>query len=88
MSEPRDRLPEMTADQYYALRQTISAWLRVKERHESRWSADERRMLTQLAADVDHSSLLMRMVYERKPPLDEPPPLDHAYPVYPKDSDE
>jgi hypothetical protein len=79
--------PEMTSDEFYALRRRIADWLRIKAQFDPQWTRPDVRspqqMLTQLAADVEHSSLLMRMVQERKEPLAEPPPLDHAYPVYP-----
>lgn len=77
--------PEMTADEFYALRRRVADWLRIKDRFEQRWTDQERYVLRQLAADVEHSSLLMRMVQQRKEPLPEPPPLDHACPVYPDD---
>lgn len=79
--------PEMTPDEFYALRRRVADWLYIKAKFDPQWAkADGRspqQMLVQLAADVDHSSLLMRMVQQRKDPLPEPPPLSHAYPVYP-----
>lgn len=83
--------PEMTPDEFYALRRRFADWLRLKAQFDPQWTEERKNgwsapsMLTQLAADVEHSSLLMRMVQQRKEPLPEPPPLDHAYPVYPDD---
>lgn len=76
--------PEMTLVEFYWLRTRIAQWLRIKAQFEPKHPGGiTTGMLTQLAADVEHSSLLLRMVQERKEPLPEPPPLDHAYPVYP-----
>ena len=38
--------------------------------------------LGSLMADIDHSALLDRLL-NKKLALDEPPPLEHSYPVYP-----
>lgn len=46
---------------------------------ERRWKDGD---LTFLRADIDHSALLFRLL-TGKPALDEPPPVLHAYPVYP-----
>ena len=68
---------------YFAMRQ-MSRWLRLRVQHESnlRIRHPDPRGITQLAADVDHSALLLRLLRGREP-LPEPPPLEHAYPLYP-----
>lgn len=78
----------LTREQAYFARTQFRRWLQIKEQHEKvnypaqggrRWKTGE---LTRHAADVDHSALLVRLL-EGKEPLPEPPPLEHAYPVYP-----
>lgn len=75
----------------YAMKQ-MALWLRTREQHQAEdlvgyrvfgHSVDEvKRVLNQVAADVDHSSLLHRLLRGR-PLLPEPPILDNSYPVYP-----
>ncbi len=79
----------------FALRQ-VDRWLRIRAEFEkakklkyivdSRGdaSADEfaSRILLQIAIDAAHSALLHRLL-SGKEPLPVPPPLKHAYPVYP-----
>jgi hypothetical protein len=85
----------LTQEQIVWARQRMSKWLRVRAAHAERdWLSQPhfeaalpredhaRVVLTQLAADVDHSALLWRLL-EGKEPLVDPPPLDHGYPVYP-----
>lgn len=81
----RDKLPELTPEQYFAVIEALSIWALEKADHEARWTDEQRAALRQLAPDLWHSALLRRMLLERKPPLPEPPPLLYSYPVYPDD---
>lgn len=57
----------------------VKRWLTIRERWE-----DRSRPFTnglQLCADIDHSSLLQRLL-DGKEPLPEPPPRAHSYPWY------
>ena len=56
----------------------VSQWLHLKERYEP---ARPVYSLSQLSADVDHSSLLRRLL-AGKEPLPEPPPRSFSYPWY------
>jgi hypothetical protein len=73
----------LTPEQVAFARRQVGRWMRLKGEHEQR-GTDELRMWLrgQGAADADHSALLWRLL-EGKEPLPEPPPLEHAYPVYP-----
>lgn len=93
----------LTWEQALFARARFVEWLRIKEREERkpgnlivkvedgsyrkvgppRW---QRSSLTFLCADIDHSALLLRLL-QGKPALPAPPPLRHAYPVYPDEED-
>jgi hypothetical protein len=60
--------------------------LQIKAQSEPRLTDEQRAYLRQLDADVWHSSLLHRMLFERKLPLREPPSLRNAYPDYDAES--
>ena len=72
--------------------QKMSLWLCTREKHQAEYLlgfnvfgktvAEVKRVLNQVAADVDHSSLLHRLLRGR-PLLPEPPPTQHSYPAYP-----
>jgi hypothetical protein len=75
----------------YVLRSCVSRWLRIRVQHdkmlEGRYrqlmaAGDVKALFMQLAADADHSALLVRL-FEGKEPLLEPPPVENAYPAYP-----
>lgn len=83
----QELLPELTIDQYRAITEAFTAWLSLKAEHETRWTDEQRACLRQLVPDIFHSSLLHRMIYERRLPLPEPPPLQNAYPQYPSDGE-
>lgn len=84
----------LTQEQAYFARTQFRRWLQIKEQFEqtSRWNSVTNQFvrgyrwgtnqLSFLSADIDHSALLVRLL-EGKEPLPEPPPLEHAYPVYP-----
>lgn len=87
----------LTFSDAYAIRAKVSQWLRIRVQFEDPkkniyWIIESsvstetkvKQILMQLAADVDHSALLVRLL-EGKAPLPEPPPTQHAYPVYPDD---
>ena len=82
-------MEELTADQQYFARRQFVRWLRVRLEHERRGVGrvidhmNEQRW-GQLMADIEHSSLLLRLL-SGKDPLPEPPPLSHGYPVYPQE---
>lgn len=82
----RKYLPTITRDQFHALASVVGLWFQLKAESESRWTDEQRVALRQLDPDVWHSALLVRMLVEQKPPLPEPPPLEHAYPVYPEEA--
>jgi hypothetical protein len=75
----------------YALRWAVGRWLRIRAAHETRLAAGYayylrdgvtvQQLFTQLAADAEHSALLIRL-FEGKEPLPSPPPLQHSYPDY------
>lgn len=78
----------------YTIRSKVAHWFRIRAEFEGakhmRFILDSphltteqkvRQIFYQLAADVDHSALLIRLL-EGKDPLPEPPPLRHAYPDY------
>lgn len=70
----------------YVIRAVVSRWLRIRAEHEDlTWKPYDRGALTQLAADVDHSALLVRLL-EGKEPLKEPPRKEYGYPVYPDEN--
>ncbi len=74
---------KLTEEQAYFARQQMSRWLRIRAQYPDRHGPlTDPRVLTQLGADVDHSALLFRLLRGREP-LPEPPPKEHAYPVYP-----
>lgn len=89
----------LTPEQIQWARQQMSRWLRLRAQHQKErnsWGPiylieEEKRteafknIMTQVAADVDHSSLLDRLL-RGKEPLEKPPSLSHSYPVYPDDN--
>jgi hypothetical protein len=85
-------MDQLTREQAYFVRRCVGQWLRLKEQwegfnfggHGSVHRRYQRGELSQLAADADHSALLVRLLGGGEP-LPEPPPLSHAYPVYPDD---
>jgi hypothetical protein len=75
-------LPDLTIDQYRAVMGVVRLWVQLKVKHEGRFDEAARRGVAQIDPDAWHSSLLHRMLYQRKPPLPEPPPLSYSYPDY------
>src|SRR3990167_5429034 len=84
IGHPYDEQPDLPLahDQVLFAMRCMSRWLRIRVEHESRLERARSGELLQVAADVDHSALLKRLL-SGKEPLQEPPPLDHSYPVYP-----
>jgi hypothetical protein len=80
-----DALPELTEAQYQALIERLRYWVRAKEAHEPRLTEPQRQYLRQLDPDLSHSALLRRLLFQRKEPLPEPPPIKEGYPAYPPD---
>lgn len=79
----------LTEEQIAFARRQVARWLRIKFHWEGsnfgtnggdRWK--DVPQVGALVPDADHSALLWRLL-SGKEPLPEPPPLDHAYPVYP-----
>lgn len=69
------------------IKEIFKRWLeiRLKWQGEKYEYFDTRLPFTaQLIADIDHSSLLQRLL-EGKEPLPEPPPLKYSYPDYPNE---
>jgi hypothetical protein len=81
-----ENVPDLTIDQYRAIIEVFRNWCLLKAEHEPRWTDEQRACLRQLDPDVWHSSLLFRMLKQRKLPLPEPPRLQNSYPVYPDES--
>lgn len=83
----------MSAERYVdpsTARHLVGVWLRTRIAHEvglaDRYrylvkEGDVKAIFQQLAADAEHSALLLRL-FEGKDPLPEPPPLRHSYPDY------
>lgn len=79
----------MTHEERRLVKQAFKTWIALKCKHEEFFRSfvtaegfTPEFLATKIAVDVDHSSLLNRLL-DGKPPLPEPPPLSHAYPVYP-----
>lgn len=72
----------LTRDQMYFARKQFARWLAIRDKHDPRYQDLIKEGRTgQMMADIEHSSLLLRLL-SGKEPLDEPPPLTHGYPDY------
>lgn len=76
---------ELTREQQQFARRQFSRWIRVRVEHDQRKGRVIERMSEQdwgqLVADIEHSSLLLRLL-SGKDPLPEPPPRAYGYPDY------